>query len=415
MEEINERFDRSRHIYLVAIDIGSERIDSRLCGKGGFDWSGGGRAVIPASGSCFNRNVMTHELGHAFGLEHDFRDDAYLMSYGGGARHRLSPCASKWLDVSRFFNTSEIAYNEPATIQMLPPLAYPPNAISLRFEVADADGLHQAHLIIPTVVGDPADGEKLHSCKSLDGEMNRIEFITTGLRAGFANEVILRVIDVNGNFAQETYSIEVDAVVRVDVNDDKIVNVVDLVLVAAFFGQSSAPGAVLSSDVNDDGVVDVDDLLLVVAALEGPASAPSAHSQPFADNLQRWIGEAKQRNLGDKTFQKGIAMLEQLLLSLRPTQTVLLANYPNPFNPETWIPYHLTLDADVTLTIYDTKGVTVRQLDLGHQSAGYYTDQSRAAYWNGRNAVGEQVASGVYFYYLSAGDYSQVRRMVIVK
>ena len=100
---------------------------------------------------------------------------------------------------------------------------------------------------------------------------------------------------------------------------------------------------------------------------------------------------------------------------LTPKETALLANYPNPFNPETWLPYHLAHDAEVTLTVYDTKGVLVRQLDLGHQSAGYYTDRARAAYWNGRNESGESVTSGVYFYQLRAGDYSAIRRMVIVK
>ena len=100
---------------------------------------------------------------------------------------------------------------------------------------------------------------------------------------------------------------------------------------------------------------------------------------------------------------------------LTPKETALLANYPNPFNPETWLPYHLAHDAEVTLTVYDTKGVLVRQLDLGHQSASYYTDRARAAYWNGRNESGESVTSGVYFYQLRAGDYSAIRRMVIVK
>ena len=99
-----------------------------------------------------------------------------------------------------------------------------------------------------------------------------------------------------------------------------------------------------------------------------------------------------------------------------PDKTIVEQNYPNPFNPETWIPYHLAHDADVTITIYDIKGVMVRQLELGHQSAGYYTDRSQAAYWDGRNESGESVASGVYFYQLRAGkDYSAMRRMVIVK
>ena len=98
-----------------------------------------------------------------------------------------------------------------------------------------------------------------------------------------------------------------------------------------------------------------------------------------------------------------------------PAQTELLLNYPNPFNPETWIPYHLAHATDVTLTIYDTKGALVRRLKLGHQPAGFYTDRAKAAHWNGRNEQGESVASGVYFYHLRAGDYKALRRMVIVK
>ena len=107
--------------------------------------------------------------------------------------------------------------------------------------------------------------------------------------------------------------------------------------------------------------------------------------------------------------------LPALLAYEIPAETALLHNYPNPFNPETWIPYQLAHAADVTLTIYDTKGVLVRQLDLGHQQAGYYTDRTRAAYWDGRNHLGESVGSGVYFYHLRAGDYSAIQKMVIVK
>ena len=101
--------------------------------------------------------------------------------------------------------------------------------------------------------------------------------------------------------------------------------------------------------------------------------------------------------------------------ALTPKETALLPNYPNPLNPETWIPYHLAHAADVTLTVYDTKGVVVRRFELGHQPAGFYTARAKAAYWNGRNESGESVASGVYFYQLRAGDYTALRRMVIVK
>ena len=121
-------------------------------------------------------------------------------------------------------------------------------------------------------------------------------------------------------------------------------------------------------------------------------------------NLQRWILEAKRRNPGDEAFQRGIAVLEQLLMPSHPTETALLPNYPNPFNPETWIPYQLTEPVDVTVSIYATDGTLVRMLDLGHQPVGLYESRSRAVYWDGRNALGEPVASGVYFYTLTAGE-----------
>ena len=93
----------------------------------------------------------------------------------------------------------------------------------------------------------------------------------------------------------------------------------------------------------------------------------------------------------------------------------MLANYPNPFNPETWIPYRLAEDAFVTLTIYNQTGQVVRTLEVGHQIASAYESRSKAVYWDGRNGLGEQVASGVYFYHLSAGDYSATRKMLILK
>ena len=108
-------------------------------------------------------------------------------------------------------------------------------------------------------------------------------------------------------------------------------------------------------------------------------------------------------------------MLENLIAYEIPAETALLRNYPNPFNPETWIPYHLSEDADVSLTIYDVNGALVRTIDVGHQIAAKYDTRSKAVYWDGRNQFGEQVASGIYFYSLSAGDFSATRKMVILK
>ena len=103
------------------------------------------------------------------------------------------------------------------------------------------------------------------------------------------------------------------------------------------------------------------------------------------------------------------------IIASLPDDTQLLANYPNPFNPETWIPYQLANGSNVQITIYDTRGLLIRTLPLGHQSAGFYTGRSRAAYWDGRNSLGERVASGIYFYQLQTDEISPMRKMLILK
>ena len=107
--------------------------------------------------------------------------------------------------------------------------------------------------------------------------------------------------------------------------------------------------------------------------------------------------------------------LAELVAYEIPAQTELLLNYPNPFNPETWIPYRLAKDAFVTLTIYDQRGRVVRDIAVGHRIAAVYESRSEAIYWDGRTEFGERVASGIYFYTLTAGDYSATRKMVILK
>ena len=113
--------------------------------------------------------------------------------------------------------------------------------------------------------------------------------------------------------------------------------------------------------------------------------------------------------------KQSLIQLPELVSYEIPAETELLHNYPNPFNPETWIPYRLAEDAFVTLTIYDQTGQVVRTIDVGHQIASVYESRSKAIYWDGRNGLGETVASGVYFYHLSAGDFSATRKMLILK
>ena len=208
-----------------------------------------------------------------------------------------------------------------------------------------------------------------------------------------------------------------------DVNRDGRVSILDLILVAQQLGKRVSAGSAV--DVNGDGVVSILDLIRVAQGIAGSPAAPLALNPDFigavgtksvdAAMIEAWIAQARLEDDGSLAFKQGIENLQNLLASLLPEETALLRNYPNPFNPETWIPYQLAHAADVTLTIYNTKGVLVRQLDLGYQQAGYYTDRTRAAYWDGRNHLGESVGSGVYFYQLRVGDYSTLRKMVILK
>ena len=126
--------------------------------------------------------------------------------------------------------------------------------------------------------------------------------------------------------------------------------------------------------------------------------------------------ESRTVNFEVKPEHLANAVLSVRLDSIgQPTRNRLLQNYPNPFNPETWIPYQLSADSLVSVSIYDTTGQWVRTLSLGFQSAGFYNSRDRAAYWDGRNALGERVASGIYFYQLTTPTFQQTRRLVILK
>ena len=203
--------------------------------------------------------------------------------------------------------------------------------------------------------------------------------------------------------------------IAADVNNDGVVNILDIVLIASSLGQSGQN----DTDVNGDGVVNILDLVLVAGMFDGAAAAPSAQPNVpetlTAVEVHQWLIDAISLEVKNVIMKRGIIVLGQLLASLTPTETLLLPNYPNPFNPETWIPYRLAEDAFVTLTIYDLSGHVVRTLDVGHRIAAFYENRSKAIYWDGRNEVGEQVASGVYFYNLSTGDYSATRKMLVVK
>ena len=633
VEEVAERFDTSRDVFLIAVDVSSEFINNEgICGIGGGGWKSfdnerwrrdfGGTAVIPASGACINPSIAAHELGHVFGLEHDFRDDTYLMAYG--TQERLSDCAAEWLDAHRFFNNDPTTVNETTTIAMHSSQASGPGTRRLQFELADTDGLYQAQLIVPAAATDPAQGTKLHSCKPLNGKNQTVAFLTTDATVPSDSEVTLQVVDGTGNITRQAFSLKGGDITsnrapiavgtilvqtltlggnattlsispyfsdpdgdvlsyKAEANNTRVVAVSlsGTQITITPRGVGSASVAVMASDgkllVTQRFSVHVKDALVNDAtdgfndtfdgtALQNPnwkwqnepanwdigetrdgflhiksetnrnlwtsdashflyqetdADAFDVETHFFArwdttsginglvvkspaDNnwvtIKFWSRDADAKGqIQYQTRGRGLVAdpawrpefgATELFLRIRkqgdtytgwyktreaepwieigvanfpltpplqlgiyagvaaptgtltvdyayfrstvntgvlaspvlhvaameiPTETTLLPNYPNPFNPETWIPYQLSSPSDVTVRIYAINGNLVRRLALGHQAAGMYHGRSRAAYWDGTNELGEAVASGVYFYTLTAGDFTATRKMLIRK
>ena len=426
--EVEDLLDPTEHIYLVVLDRSINGALGSLCGlaltsgrgtsPGTFQMTSDRRfAIVQTSGSCAGVGVSAHELGHTFGLAHDLRDKAYVMNGSGESLYSsFSYAAAQWLDVHPFLNPGQPKSENHTTIEELSL-----SASRLRFRVADADGLHQAQLIVDdvrqrTFCGTPTS---MHGSQALNNVFSTtLEFGGTQ----FSSKVDVRIIDIHGNISSRGFPIQATtettepSQLPADVNGDGVVNIIDLTLVASNFGKTGTDAA----DVNRDGVVNIIDLTLVAAAFGNTAAAPIVGHYDSRIALTRaevaeWLREARHLNVADPTVQRGILMLEQLLASLTPKETALLANYPNPFNPETWIPYQLAAPADVRISIYAADGALVRTLDLGNQAVGMYQTRSHAAYWDGKNAFGEPVASGVYFYTLIANDFTNTRKMLIRK
>ena len=259
--------------------------------------------------------------------------------------------------------------------------------------------------------------------------------------------------DVQGETNSLTFTIEVIEDITqpetpLDVDGDGEITVIDLAIVAMFYGTQVPTGINLPADVNADNVVNVLDLTAVAnaidaagglsklshdeikaalleaaikaAALKVIAGAPINHTaSQHALNVAAALSSTKRFAMDDIRLGKKLeTVLSYFLQTFTkmgaiPETTALLPNYPNPFNPETWIPYTLSLPTDVVIEIYAANGSLVRRLNIGHQPAGFYVNKSSAAYWDGRNMIGEPVASGLYFYSLIAGDYAETKKMLI--
>mgnify|MGYP001158634094 CR=1 FL=1 len=203
-----------------------------------------------------------------------------------------------------------------------------------------------------------------------------------------------------------------------DANGDNQVDILDLVLVAGSFGLE---GENLPQDVNQDGWIDILDLVMIAANFGQITAAPKLLSGELnftaqqKQSIQSAIVGLERMSVRSKAEEAALNVLNAILPERLPTETQLLPNYPNPFNPETWIPFELAKDAEVSIKIFDASGQVIRQIGLGYLNAGSYASRRRAAYWNGRSDLGEYASSGVYFCQISAGRFSAMRKMVIMK
>ena len=247
------------------------------------------------------------------------------------------------------------------------------------------------------------------------------------LRANQETEIttiqVSQLIITNNNDQRITSSTLIEQHIKImvadecDVNLDGKINIFDLIMVAEKLEHPSIGENRL--DVNKDGLINLTDLILIGQKFGQSSSAPAIFNTDLL--IAQWIqlANAKLPLISDTErimFRSGILNLGQIQKEKkRPIKTRLLTNYPNPFNPSTWIPFQLGHVELVTLNIYDVEGQLVRKIDLGCLIAGNYAQPDRAIYWDGQTENGELVSSGTYFYQLQAGDYRETRKMVILK
>ncbi len=211
MDEIKDRLDFSKKIiYLIWVDRYDPNAETGpVKGTAGGESVRGQTWIFPFN---FDNGVrwvyrdawttIAHEIGHSFGLKHDFRNYTYIMSYGDEHRSKLSACAAKWLDAHKYFNDTVTLINNNTQVRMLlPTLVEPPVTIRLQFKLSDSDGLHQAILNMDHEIG-------VIECKPLSGDSTTIEFVTPELLPNLRTKIRLMTIDVHGNFSKHNFEVD---------------------------------------------------------------------------------------------------------------------------------------------------------------------------------------------------------------
>ena len=283
----------------------------------------GGSAVMPTWDHCFYDTggslsfplyVTIHELGHAFGLAHDFRNPEAIM----GSGRRLSKCAAKWLSVNRFFNTASTLHNNAGAIKLLSLEAYSDHVLNIRFKATDLDGLHQAQLLVPDILPNPEWAGRgpfrLFDCNTLTGTTSIVDTVVRSTE--IVDRIALQIMDLNGNITWATFPVEPDALLpatnTLDVNSDGVVGLADLALFGSHFGQRAGG----PTDVNSDGVVDIVDVLLVVYAISFESPDADAVHQLAVTDTEQWLINAKQREIENEALQIGLTELEGIFAVL---------------------------------------------------------------------------------------------------
>ena len=311
--------------------------------------------------------------------------------------------------------------------------------IDLEGTVSNRDGIG-ARLFATTPDGETQLRENGGGIHWAQQDQKRIHFglaqneKITELTIRWPSGIIQKLTDIPVNQVLHVVEDGVQTLLPGDVNQDGQVDILDFLLIVVHFGEN--PPTDVRVDTNKDGEVNLEDLVWIIKVIEenqNIAGAPIqknqvvlmpnaisngtirlsdaaiAYLRSFYEKIEEIPADATQIALVKR-------FLKQLLMPAHgPLVTKLYANYPNPFNPETWIPYQLAADAEITIRIYDTSGKIVRTLFSGHQVSGYYLNRGQAAHWNGKNEFGEQVASGVYICELTTPRFQQTKRLVVLK
>ncbi|MDE0299502.1 MAG: cohesin domain-containing protein [Candidatus Poribacteria bacterium] len=295
-------------------------------------------------------------------------------------------------------------------------VSFDPDA--LRFvDVADGGYLPQGAFFLPPVVDAhrvTLGAAALEGASHGRGTLTALTFEVAAVKNSVVTLSDASLVDAN---AKQTFPrledarVEKPSRVVVDANGDGVISILDLPQVAARLTEAGKKDV----DVNQDGAVDTADLFQAVTDLKVAKTEPGAYlaalSMLTSTDVAEWLDQQRESNQGEADLKRSIRAVQHQLAVTVPGETALLPNYPNPFERETWIPYHLAFKMEVYITIYSEKGLPVRHLAMGDRNPGHYVGLSRAAYWDGRDDDGAPVPSGTYVYELVTWDHMESQKM----